>query len=93
MYCELCDGDINAVSGCSDPKMIRFDDGEEHGAVPHGAEKNPGRQRVICPECAVSEGNYHHPDCPNEECPRCRRRLVKCDCPKPVEHHTFKPLE
>jgi hypothetical protein len=33
-----------------------------------------------CPGCLVTEGNFHHPDCPNEECPGCGGLLMQCNC-------------
>lgn len=33
-----------------------------------------------CRDCGVALGEFHHPGCPVEECPRCGDRYVECDC-------------
>lgn len=33
-----------------------------------------------CPDCGVAMGEYHHPGCVIEECPRCEHQYVVCDC-------------
>ncbi|WP_436346992.1 hypothetical protein [Natronorubrum sp. FCH18a] len=33
-----------------------------------------------CHDCGVEKGEYHHPGCDWEECPRCRRQYLSCDC-------------
>ena len=35
-----------------------------------------------CHDCGIEnkEGNIHHLRCDVEECPRCKRQLISCDC-------------
>ncbi len=33
-----------------------------------------------CHDCGVEPGEYHHPGCDWEECPRCRRQYLSCAC-------------
>lgn len=42
--------------------------------------------RNSCHDCNAGEGEYHHPGCDWEECPRCGGQLLSCECPSPVTH-------
>jgi hypothetical protein len=33
-----------------------------------------------CRDCMASDGNFHHPGCDQEECPKCRGQLISCGC-------------
>jgi len=33
-----------------------------------------------CHDCGVDIGEYHHPGCDWDECPRCRRQYITCPC-------------
>jgi len=47
----------------------------------HGTETGAaGTRGLDCPECAVSEGDYHVTGCDREECPSCHGQLVACAC-------------
>lgn len=39
-----------------------------------------------CHDCNAREGEYHHPRCDWEECPRCNGQLLGCHCPPPIHH-------
>ena len=36
-----------------------------------------------CHDCAVGRGDWHHPGCDVEECPRCHLQALSCDCVDP----------
>lgn len=38
--------------------------------------------REVCNDCDIlnKKGNYHHFGCEIEECPRCGKQLLSCDC-------------
>lgn len=33
-----------------------------------------------CHDCGAAQGEYHHPGCDTEECPRCGGQYFMCDC-------------
>lgn len=33
-----------------------------------------------CHDCGAENGQYHHPGCDSEECPRCGGQYIICDC-------------
>lgn len=71
-YCKRC---VSAVEDCAWNRnhVITFADGEELPPVPWSGASP-------CPGCLVTAGNFHHPDCPDEECPRCHDLLSDCSC-------------
>ena len=37
---------------------------------------------MVCHDCNVKAGQYHHFDCDAERCPKCHKQLILCDCKK-----------
>ena len=37
-----------------------------------------------CHDCGIinKKGNYHHPGCDMERCPKCKGQLISCGCEK-----------
>jgi hypothetical protein len=33
-----------------------------------------------CVTCGVGKGKFHHPNCPEEICPKCGGQLLFCNC-------------
>lgn len=33
-----------------------------------------------CHDCNAAWGNFHHPGCDMEECPKCHGQLISCGC-------------
>jgi len=70
------------VEGCK--KMpIPMREGPKMDPIPYGSEtpkyydgKNPDH----CHDCNAKLGNYHHVGCDWEECPKCERQLLTCEC-------------
>lgn len=78
--CPYCETEFATGEGCT-TATIPFPDGVELSAVRYGDETDqfaPNAPR--CPDCGVSRGNYHHPFCEIERCPRCHGRLASCGC-------------
>lgn len=38
------------------------------------------KRGYICHDCGAWEGQIHHWGCDMEECPKCGRQLISCDC-------------
>jgi hypothetical protein len=62
-----------------DCSHIKFADGEIFEKIKYGNEEC---EAVVerCPDCGVEIGGYHHPECDQEQCPRCNCQLIGCDC-------------
>lgn len=33
-----------------------------------------------CHDCGIVNGNFHHPGCDMERCPKCGGQSISCDC-------------
>ena len=66
---DSCGGKIIFVGGLP---FDRITFGHEHGDRWQEFER--------CPECGVARGGLHHPGCDLEQCPRCGRQYITCDC-------------
>lgn len=78
-------GDWRELPGCPENTEITFKDGAKMPAVPYGQEnRGSGVEEVeegrSCHDCACLPGNFHHPGCDMEECPRCGGQAISCDC-------------
>lgn len=80
--CFKCGRDMTQVAGCDDNRTIDFADGEEMEPVPFGeADSDPDEMAGrVCHDCGVGPGEYHHPGCDAEECPRCGGQYFVCEC-------------
>lgn len=74
----------SGLPGCLENTEITFKDGTKMPAIPFGQEKGVGEEEVEegegCHDCACLPANFHHPGCDMEECPRCGRQALICDC-------------
>ena len=78
--CDFCTREMLSADGCI-PRLITYQTGERLPAIPYGAERHSDyapSQR--CHDCNVKPGEYHHPNCDMEECPRCGGQLISCHC-------------
>ena len=50
------------------------------GDEPGWLEIRPDFAEIPCHDCGVLKGQYHLDHCDVEECPRCHRSLLGCDC-------------
>ena len=76
--CAYCGRSEPTGEGCT-TDTITFPDGVIEEAIAYGEERGT-QSAERCPGCGVSQGGYHHPFCPEEECPRCGRGLMRCGC-------------
>lgn len=75
MECFRCGENMKESSGCIHDRTITFADGEEATPIANEATYAPS-----CHDCGAVEGEYHHPGCDMEECPRCGGQYFICDC-------------
>jgi len=83
--CEYCKLDMSTAVGCTESTVeigsevyqaVKF--GEEQRLTWMQEDARPDDHR--CPDCNTTWGNYHHPGCDREECPKCHRQLISCGC-------------
>ncbi len=49
--------------------------------IRYGSERHDwGARYQRCDYCAVAQGEFHLIGCDIEECPRCLRQLISCEC-------------
>lgn len=79
--CRSCGQEMVGGRGCLTSKLFS-PDGKEFSRITFGQEINihepydPGR----CNDCSVAMGEYHHPGCDLETCPKCGGQLISCGC-------------
>lgn len=78
--CEFCKLEMLSADDCPANRIVTYADGEKWNAIPfYSSNDNPeGR----CHDCNILSGNFHHPGCDKETCPRCAGQLLSCDCPR-----------
>ena len=72
--CNWCKEEMKNSAGCSANTEIEFPDGSILRAIPH--DEN------LCYncDCGAHPGNYHHPGCDEEVCPKCKGQIISCGC-------------
>ena len=73
--CKYCNQDMLTIDDCSANRTIEYPDGERFDAKRFWEEID-----LRCPDCNIKHGNYHHPGCTKEKCPRCGGQLISCGC-------------
>ena len=81
---ELCGAEMTERSRCVGDKRIVYGDTQGHRAIRFGDEDGPWGSAETCPDCAVEQGEFHHPECDVKRCPRCGDQLLTCGCPRPI---------
>ena len=66
--CKYCDQEMSR--GCKKHSYII--DGKEYEAIKQGDDGNEG----VCHDCNARQGEYHHPGCDMEKCPKCGGQLI-----------------
>lgn len=89
--CPVCLQPYKRAYGCRDDRVIPFADGSERDPVPYGEEErfsefDAGVAPVEACRCGAMPGEYHHPGCPDEECPKCGEEYAGCQCQTAEKH-------
>lgn len=66
--CDVCNKEMS--HGCT--KHWYIVDGVKLLAVKQGDDGNYG----VCRDCNARPGEYHHPGCDNERCPKCGGQMI-----------------
>ena len=77
MKCEYCNKEIGRIEGCS---ISHVKIGNE---IYERNKMDPFEPQ--CHDCGAGSGNYHHPGCDVEDCPKCRGQMLWCNCFEDIE--------
>lgn len=83
--CDWCNLEMTEADDCPNNRTIEYPDETTLPAIPYivdwidheGADM---RFYVRCHDCNVAVGQYHHPGCDMERCPKCTGQLISCGC-------------
>jgi hypothetical protein len=80
--CKKCQKEMSdaSVGTCEGNDFIRYPDGKALPPTPYDPKKIHLPQWFRCSDCNVMPGGVHHPNCDQEQCPKCGGQLISCDC-------------
>lgn len=90
MTCDQCKRDMLTAKGCIE-SFIEVEGGEILRSIRYGDEERFGAIMPTdkrCHDCHCVMGEYHHPGCDMEECPKCHHQLIGCGCQEPRHEST-----
>jgi hypothetical protein len=84
MNCELCGKSFEEKGGCTSTKLVfllgsnNLGHRETYERVPYGSETLYLNWdfSIPCHDCWVNVGEFHHPGCDVEECPKCHGQFL-----------------
>lgn len=69
--CSWCDKEMKEGQNCDGNIMVEYPDGSVMLSIPSSDD---------CHDCNVNAGQFHHPGCDMERCPKCNGQLISCGC-------------
>ena len=80
--CRICRQEMfdAEVTTCSGNTSIKYPDGKTLPPIPYNPRDAHLPRWFRCPDCNVAPGGNHHPNCEQEQCPRCGGQLISCPC-------------
>lgn len=86
--CVVCGRNMRKGVGCVG-KPFQYS-GKEFLPIKYGDEvrfgpdfKSMMPESKCCRDCNAVKGMYHHPGCDMEECPKCHKQAISCNCADP----------
>jgi hypothetical protein len=81
--CRFCNQemtDYEHTIDCTWNRTVDFPDGTSMLSVSYHNELFENDPEHCCHDCGVKLGQYHHPGCDMERCPKCGGQLISCGC-------------
>ncbi len=80
--CDTCNQEMKTADGCTGEKILIR--GKEYDPIEYDCDYQMSDDEcdpiVRCHDCKVLSGQFHHPGCDMERCPKCGGQIISCGC-------------